>query len=49
MKIRAKLIICFSSICIGCMLISMLSVLAKTHQRCENSGGVLCRFDPGMV
>ncbi|MDE7354089.1 MAG: methyl-accepting chemotaxis protein [Acetatifactor sp.] len=33
MKIRAKLIICFSSICIGCMLISMLSVLARTRQR----------------
>lgn len=33
MKIRAKLIICFSSICIGCMLISMLSVLIRTRQR----------------
>ncbi len=40
MKIRAKLIICFSSICIGCMLISMLSVLAKTHQRFDTMNDV---------
>lgn len=33
MKIRAKLTICFSAICIGCMLIAMMSVLARTRVR----------------
>ena len=33
MKIKAKLIICFSAICIGCMLIAMLCVLVRTRNR----------------
>ena len=33
MKIRAKLTICFSAICIGCMLIAMMSVLARTDRK----------------
>ena len=33
MKIKAKLIICFSAICIGCMLIAMLCVLTRTRKR----------------
>lgn len=33
MKIRAKMILCFSSICIGCMLLAMLSVLAIIRDR----------------
>ncbi len=33
MKIRMKMIICFSAICIGCMLIAMLSVLTLTRKR----------------
>ena len=32
MKIKAKLITCFSAICIGCMLIAMLCVLGRTRQ-----------------
>lgn len=33
MKIKMKMIICFSAICIGCMLIAMLSVLTMTRRR----------------
>ena len=33
MKIKAKLIICFSAICIGCMLVAMLCVLVRTRNR----------------
>lgn len=33
MKIKVKLIICFSAICIGCMLIAMLCVLTRTRNR----------------
>ncbi len=33
MKIKAKLIICFSAICIGCMLMAMLCVLVRTRNR----------------
>ena len=33
MKIRMKMIICFSAICIGCMLIAMLSALTLTRKR----------------
>lgn len=33
MKIKMKMIICFSAICIGCMLIAMLSVLSMTRKR----------------
>lgn len=33
MKIRTKMIICFSAICIGCMLLAMWSVLLRTRVR----------------
>lgn len=33
MKIKMKMIICFSAICIGCMLIAMLSALTLTRKR----------------
>ena len=33
MKIKMKMIICFSAICIGCMLIAMLSALTLTKKR----------------
>ncbi len=33
MKIKTKMILCFSAICIGCMLIAMMSVLLRTRQR----------------
>lgn len=33
MKIKAKLILCFSVICIGCMLIAMVSIFFRTRQR----------------
>lgn len=33
MKIKVKMILCFSAICIGCMLIAMMSVLLRTRQR----------------
>ncbi len=33
MKIKAKLITCFSAICIGCMLIAMLCVLTRTRKQ----------------
>lgn len=33
MKIKIKMILCFSAICIGCMLIAMMSVLLRTRQR----------------
>ena len=33
MKIRAKMILCFSSICIGCMILALLSALVMTRGR----------------
>ena len=40
MKIKAKLIICFSAICIGCMLIAMLCVLVRTRNRFDELNDV---------
>ena len=40
MKIKAKLIICFSAICIGCMLIAMLCVLVRTRNRFDGLNDV---------
>ena len=43
MKIKAKLIICFSAICIGCMLIAMLCVLTRTHKRFDEMNDMEAR------
>ena len=43
MKIKAKLIICFSAICIGCMLIAMLCVLSRTHKRFDEMNDIEAR------
>ena len=40
MKIKAKLIICFSAICIGCMLVAMLCVLVRTRNRFDELNDV---------
>ncbi len=40
MKIKMKMIICFSAICIGCMLIAMLSALTLTRQRFSSMNDV---------
>lgn len=44
MKIKAKLIICFSAICIGCMLIAMLCVLTRTHARFDGMNDTVARI-----